>query len=150
MTLPSCAVPPATDPVGPLTHNTGAELETAHHFVTLARPRRVRSSSVEAADKPDVSPRLYGAVQGAAQETPSTKPAAYEDPLRVFTHIVTQVPAIRSQAAQHPDIGSTGLLASLQPDQFARIDAQCPGKPFQYRDRSRNFGAFDGAQITGA
>jgi hypothetical protein len=74
VTLPSCAVPPATDPVGPLTHHTGAELETAHHFVTLPRPRRVRSSSVEAADKPDVSPRLYGAVQGAARENACAHP----------------------------------------------------------------------------
>src|SRR5262249_36154354 len=90
-------------------------------------------------------------VQGAAQETPSTMRAAYEDPPRVFTRIVTQVPAIRSQAAQHPDIGSTAaLLTSLEPDQFARIDDQCLGQLFQYRDGGRNFGAFDGAQIAGA
>ena len=58
MTLPSCAVPPATDPVGPLTRHTEAELATAHHFAALSSPRRVRSSSVVAAGKPGVSPRL--------------------------------------------------------------------------------------------
>jgi AcrR family transcriptional regulator len=86
VTLPSCAVPPATDPVGPLTHHTGAELETAHHFVTLPRPRRVRSSSVEAADKPDVSPRLYGAVQGAARENAAHILIETERLLRIYGH----------------------------------------------------------------
>jgi AcrR family transcriptional regulator len=86
VTLPSCVVPPATDPVGPLTHHTGAELETAHHFVTLPRPRRVRSSSVEAADKPDVSPRLYGAVQGAARENAAHILIETERLLRIYGH----------------------------------------------------------------
>src|SRR5258708_19122557 len=56
----TCPVPPATDPIGPLTHRAGAELATAHHFAALPSPRRVRSSSVEAADKSGASPRLYG------------------------------------------------------------------------------------------
>ena len=63
-----CPVPPATDPVGPLIRHTGVELATAHHFTAHSSPRRVRSSSVEAADKPGESPRLYGTVQGSPRE----------------------------------------------------------------------------------
>jgi AcrR family transcriptional regulator len=59
----TCPVPPATDPIGPLTHHAGAEFATAHHFAALPSPPRVCSSPAEAADKPDASLRLYGALQ---------------------------------------------------------------------------------------
>lgn len=60
---------PARDRSGRAPHPPhGAELANAHHFAALPSPRRVRSSSVEAADRPGVSPRLYGTVQGALRE----------------------------------------------------------------------------------
>jgi hypothetical protein len=59
----TCPVQPVTDPIGPLTHHAEAELATAQHFAALLNPRRVCSSPAEAADKPDASPRLYGALQ---------------------------------------------------------------------------------------
>jgi hypothetical protein len=31
----TCSVPPATDPVGPLTRHTGVELATAHHCLAV-------------------------------------------------------------------------------------------------------------------
>jgi AcrR family transcriptional regulator len=82
----TCPVPPATDPIGPLTHHTGAELATAHHFAALPSPRRVRSSSVEAPDKPGVSPRLYGTVQGAPQENAARILIETERLLRICGH----------------------------------------------------------------
>jgi hypothetical protein len=36
---------------------------------------------------------------------------------------------------------TASLLASLDPDQFAWIDVQSPGEPFQYRHGSGNFRA---------
>src|SRR5258705_4385221 len=80
-----CPVPPATDPVGPLTHHRGAELATAHHFAALADPR-VRSSSVEAIDRPGVSPRLYGTVQGAPRENATRILIEIERLLRIGGH----------------------------------------------------------------
>jgi AcrR family transcriptional regulator len=82
----TCPVPPATDPIGPLTHHAGAELATAHHFVALPSPRRVRSSSVEAADKPGASPRLYGSLQGAPRENAARILMETERLLRVCGH----------------------------------------------------------------
>src|SRR5258707_1236099 len=63
----TCPVPPATDPIGPLTHHPEAELATAHRFAALQNPGPVRSS-VEAADRPGASPRLYGVVHCAPRE----------------------------------------------------------------------------------
>ncbi len=82
----TCPVPPATDPIGPLTHHAGAELATAHHFAALPSPRRVRSSSVEAADKPGASPRLYGSSQGAPRENAARILMETERLLRVCGH----------------------------------------------------------------
>ena len=82
----TCPVPPATDPIGPLTHHAGAELATAHHFAALPSPRRVRSSSVEAADKPGASPRLYGSLQGAPRENAARILMETERLLRVCGH----------------------------------------------------------------
>jgi AcrR family transcriptional regulator len=82
----ACPVPPTTDPVGPPTHQTGAELATARHFADLQSPRRVRSSSVEAADKPDVSPRLYGTVQSASRENAARILIETERLLRIYGH----------------------------------------------------------------
>jgi AcrR family transcriptional regulator len=82
----TCPVPPATDPIGPLTHRAGAELATAHHFAALPSPRRVRSSSVEAADKPGTSPRLYGSSQGAPRENAARILTETERLLRVCGH----------------------------------------------------------------
>ncbi len=82
----TCPVPPATDPIGPLTHHAGAELATAHHFAALPSPRRVRSSSVEAADKPGASPRLYGSLQGAPRENAARILMETERLLRICGH----------------------------------------------------------------
>jgi hypothetical protein len=82
----TCPVPPATDPVGPLTRHTGVELATAHHFDAHSSPRRVRSSSVEAADKPGVSPRLYGTVQGSPPENAARILIETERVLRIGGH----------------------------------------------------------------
>src|SRR5260370_424410 len=82
----TCPVPPATDPIGPLTHHAGAELATAHHFAALPSPRRVRSSSVEPADKPGASPRLYGSLQGAPRENAARILMETERLLRVCGH----------------------------------------------------------------
>ena len=81
----TCPVPPATDPVGPLTHHRGAELATARDFAALADPR-VRSSSVEAIDRPGVSPRLYGTVQGAPRENATRILIEIERLLRIGGH----------------------------------------------------------------
>jgi AcrR family transcriptional regulator len=82
----TCPVSPATDPIGPLTHRAGAELATAPHFAALPSPRRVRSSSVEAADKPGASPRLYGVLQGAPRENAARILMETERLLRVCGH----------------------------------------------------------------
>jgi AcrR family transcriptional regulator len=82
----ACPVPPATDPIGPLTHHVGAELATAHHFAALPSPRRVRSSSVEASDKPGARPRLYGSLQGAPRENAARILMETERLLRVCGH----------------------------------------------------------------
>jgi AcrR family transcriptional regulator len=68
LTSATCPVPPATDTIGPLAHHARTELATAHHVAALPDPRRVRSSSVEAVDKPGPSPRLYGALRHAPRE----------------------------------------------------------------------------------
>jgi AcrR family transcriptional regulator len=81
-----CPVPPATDPIGPLTHHPESELATAHHFAALPSPRRVRSPSVEAADKPGASPRLYGSLQGAPRENAARILMETERLLRVCGH----------------------------------------------------------------
>jgi AcrR family transcriptional regulator len=82
----TCPVPPATDPIGPLTLHAGAELATANHFAALPSPRRVRSSSVEAADKPGATPRLYGSSQGAPRENAARILMETERLLRVCGH----------------------------------------------------------------
>jgi AcrR family transcriptional regulator len=82
----TCPVPPATDPIGPLTHHAGAEFATAHHFAALPGPRRVRSPSVEAADKPGASPRLYGSLQVAPRENAARILMETERLLRVCGH----------------------------------------------------------------
>jgi len=82
----TCPVPPATDPIGPLTHYPEAELATAHHFAALQNPRPVRSSSVEAADKPGASPRLYGALQCAPRENATRILRETERLLRIYGH----------------------------------------------------------------
>ena len=64
----TCPVPPATDPIGPLTHHAGAELATAHHFAALPSPRRVRSSSVEAARRAWREPTAVRFLAGAPRE----------------------------------------------------------------------------------
>jgi AcrR family transcriptional regulator len=68
LTSATWPVPPATDTIGPLAHHARTELATAHHVAALPDPRRVRSSSVEAVDKPGPSPRLYGALRHAPRE----------------------------------------------------------------------------------
>lgn len=82
----TCPVPPATDPIGPLTDHAGVELATAHHFAPVPSPRRVRSSSVEAADKPGASPRLYGALQGAPRENAARILIETERLLGIYGH----------------------------------------------------------------
>jgi AcrR family transcriptional regulator len=82
----TCPVPPATDPIGPLTQHAGAEFATAHHFAALPSPRRVRSSSAEAADKPGASPRLYGSLQGTPRENAARILMETERLLRVCGH----------------------------------------------------------------
>jgi AcrR family transcriptional regulator len=86
LTSATCPVPPATDPIGPLTHHAGAELATAHHFAALRNPRRVCSSSVEAADKPEASPRLYGALRCDPRDNATRILIEAERLLRVYGH----------------------------------------------------------------
>jgi AcrR family transcriptional regulator len=86
LTSATCPVPPATDPIGPLTHHTQTELATAHDFAALPSPGRVRSSSVEAADEPSASPRLYGSLQGAPRENAARILMETERLLRVCGH----------------------------------------------------------------
>jgi AcrR family transcriptional regulator len=86
LALATCPVPPATDPIRPLTHHAGAESATAHHFAALPGPRRVRSSSVEAADKPGASPRLYGFSQDVPRENAARILVETERLLRVCGH----------------------------------------------------------------
>jgi AcrR family transcriptional regulator len=68
LTSATCPVPPATDPIGPLTHHAQTELAIAHDLAALPSPRRVRPSSVKAADEPGANPRLYRALQCAPQD----------------------------------------------------------------------------------
>src|SRR5258707_2679854 len=68
LTSATCPVPPATDPIGPLTHHAQTELATAHDLAALPSPQRVRPSSVKAADEPGANPRLYRALQCAPQD----------------------------------------------------------------------------------
>src|ERR1700738_4940268 len=82
----TCPVPPATDPIGPLTHHARAELATAHHFAALPSPRRVRSSSVEAADNLCANPRLYGALRRAPPEHSARILLETERLLRIYGH----------------------------------------------------------------
>ncbi len=82
----TCPVPPATDPIGPLTHHARAELATAHHFAALPSPRRVRSSSVEAADNLCANPRLYGALRRAPPENSARILLETERLLRIYGH----------------------------------------------------------------
>src|SRR5260370_5856132 len=82
----TCPVPPATDPIGPLTHYPEAELATAHHLAALQNPRPGRSSSVEAADKPGASPRLSGVVHCAPRENATRILRETERLLRIYGH----------------------------------------------------------------
>ena len=82
----TCPVPPATDPIGPLTHHPRTELATAHHFAALPSPPRVRSSSAEAADKPGASPRLYGSSRRVPRENAARILMETERLLRVCGH----------------------------------------------------------------
>jgi AcrR family transcriptional regulator len=82
----TCPVPPATDPIGPLTHHAGAELATTRGFAALQNPRPVRFSSVEAADKPGASPRLYGALHCAPRENATRILRETERLLRIYGH----------------------------------------------------------------
>ena len=86
LTSATCPVPPATDPIGPPTHHAGAELATAHHFAALPSPRRVRSSSVEAADNLCANPRLYGALRRAPPENSARILLETERLLRIYGH----------------------------------------------------------------
>jgi AcrR family transcriptional regulator len=86
LTSATCPVPPATDPIGPLTHRAQTELATAHDLAALPSLRRVRSSSVEAADKPGASPRLYGSLQGTPRENAARILMETERLLRVCGH----------------------------------------------------------------
>jgi AcrR family transcriptional regulator len=79
-------VPPATDPIGPLTHHAQTELATAHDLAALPSLRRVRASSVEAADKPTASPRLYGALGCDPQENAARIVLETERLLRIYGH----------------------------------------------------------------
>ena len=81
----TCPVPPATDPIGPLTHHPEAELATAHRFAALQNPGPVRSS-VEAADRPGASPRLYGVVHCAPRENATRILRETERLLRIYGH----------------------------------------------------------------
>jgi AcrR family transcriptional regulator len=58
-------------------------LATAHHFAALPSPRQIRS---EAIDKPGVSPRLYGIVQGAPRENAARILIETERLLRIYGH----------------------------------------------------------------
>jgi AcrR family transcriptional regulator len=80
----NAGVLPATDTIGPLTHHRRTELATAHHFAALQNPRPVRSSSVEAADKPGASPRLYGALHCAPRENATRILRETERLLRIY------------------------------------------------------------------
>src|SRR6267143_5434499 len=82
----TCPAPPATDPIGPLTHHARAELATAHHFAAPPSPRPVRSSSVEAADNLCASPRLYGALRHAPPENAARILLETERLLRIYGH----------------------------------------------------------------
>src|SRR5258708_14065823 len=82
----TCPVPPATDPIGPLTHHARAELATAHHFAAPPSPRPVRSSSVEAADNLCANPRLYGALRRAPPENSARILLETERLLRIYGH----------------------------------------------------------------
>ena len=82
----TCPVPPATDPIGPLTHHAGAELATTRCFAALQNPRPVRFSSVEAADKPGASPRLYGALHCTPRENATRILRETERLLRIYGH----------------------------------------------------------------
>ncbi len=82
----TCPVPPATDPIGPLTHHAQTELAAAHDLTALPSLRRVRPSSVEAADKPAASPRLYGALHCAPRENATRILRETERLLRIYGH----------------------------------------------------------------
>jgi AcrR family transcriptional regulator len=86
LTSATCPVPPATDTIGPLAHHARTELATAHHFAALPDPRRVRSSSVEAVDKPGASPRLYGDLRRAPRENATRILRETERLLRIYGH----------------------------------------------------------------
>jgi AcrR family transcriptional regulator len=86
LTSATCPVPPATDTIGPLAHHARTELATAHHFAALPDPRRVRSSSVEAVDKPGASPRLYGDLRRAPRENATRILLETERLLRIYGH----------------------------------------------------------------
>src|SRR5712675_1353223 len=79
-------VPPATDPIGPLAHHARKELASAHHSAALPSPRRVRSSSVEAADNLCANPRLYGALRRAPPENSARILLETERLLRIYGH----------------------------------------------------------------
>src|SRR5258707_397716 len=82
----TCPVPPATDPIGPLTHHARGELATAHHFAAPPSPRPFRSSSVEAADNLCANPRLYGALRRAPPENSARIVLETERLLGIYGH----------------------------------------------------------------
>src|SRR5260370_7029193 len=63
LTSATCPVPPATDPIGPLTHHSQTEFATAHHFAALQNPARVSSSPPEPPDNPHPTPRFSAPLQ---------------------------------------------------------------------------------------
>jgi AcrR family transcriptional regulator len=86
LTSATCPVQPATDPIGPLTHHAQTELATAHDLAALPSLRRVRPSSVEAADKPAASPRLYGALGCDPQDNAARIVLETERLLGIYGH----------------------------------------------------------------
>ncbi len=82
----TCPVLPATDRIGPLTHPSRTELATTRGFAALQKPQPVRSSSVEASDKPGASPRLYGSLHCAPRENATRILIEIERLLRIGGH----------------------------------------------------------------
>ena len=82
----TCPVLPATDTIGPFTHHPRAELATARPLAAVPGPRRVRSSSVEVADKPCGRPRRYGALRSALRENSTGILLETERLLRICGH----------------------------------------------------------------
>src|SRR5258705_10250581 len=86
LALATCPVPPATDPIGPLTHRAQTELATAHDLAALPSPRRVRPSSAEAADEPGANPRPYRVLHCVPQDNATRILIEAERLLRLYGH----------------------------------------------------------------